>query len=395
MNVLAKWSGDEQASFEKVLDAFSKATGAKVTYTSGGDNIATVLGTAISGGQPPDVAILPQPGLMIDLANQGSLKPIEDVAGSLVDANYASVWRDLGTVKDQLYGVWFKAANKSTVWYRKDLFDQAGVDVPETWDDFITAAKTISDSGITPISVGGADGWTLTDWFENVYLRTAGPDMYDKLSNHEIPWTDDSVIKAMDHLKEVWGDPQLLSGGTNVALQNNFTDSVVRAFNKDDEAAIVYEGDFVEGVIAANTDFKPGEDADYFPFPSIDGSAPSVMGGGDVAVMLKDNPAAQALIQYLAMPEAGEVWAALGGYTSPNKNVDPSKYSDDIVRRSAKQLVEAETFRFDMSDLQPAAFGATEGQGMWGLFQDLLAHPDQEQDVAAKLEDAAKKAYGG
>jgi ABC-type glycerol-3-phosphate transport system substrate-binding protein len=333
--------------------------------------------------------------LLVDLAGQASLKPVDDTVGALVDANYAPVWRDLGSVDGTLYGVWFKAANKSTVWYRPDLFDQAGVKVPQDWEAFLAAAQQISDSGITPIAVGGADGWTLTDWFENVYLRTAGADMYDKLATHQIPWTDPSVITAMDRLVQVWGNTQLLSGGTAVASQANFTDSVTRTFSHDDQAAIVYEGDFVEGVITGNTDFTPGDNADFFAFPSIDGSDPAVMGGGDVAVMLKDDPAAIALMQYLATPGSAEIWAADGGFTSPNKNVDTSIYSDDVVRRSAEQLVDASTFRFDMSDLQPAAFGATEGQGMWGLFQQLLAHPDQEQQIAADLEAAAKQAYAG
>jgi ABC-type glycerol-3-phosphate transport system substrate-binding protein len=394
IEVMGKWSGDEQASFEAVLDEFEKRTGATVTYTSGGDNLPTVLGTAVAGGNPPDVAILPQPGLMNDLARKGSLKPLSDDVRKLVDDNYPSIWRDLGTVDGTQYGLWFKAANKSTVWYRVDIFEDAGAKPPENWDDFVETAQRISDFGVTPISVGGADGWTLTDWFENVYLRTAGPEMYDKLSKHEIPWTDQSVIDAMNVLAEIWGNPQLLSGGTTVALQNDFTQSVIRTFSRDDSAAIVYEGDFVAGVIADNTDFTPGEDADFFPFPSIEGSDPAVMGGGDVAVKLDETPGAEALMKFLASADSAEIWAARGGFTSPNKNVDPKTYKDDLTRKSAEQLVEADTFRFDMSDLQPAAFGATEGSGMWGLFQQLLQQPSRSVDIARQLEAEAARAFG-
>jgi ABC-type glycerol-3-phosphate transport system substrate-binding protein len=394
IEVMGKWSGDEQAAFQAVLDEFKSRTGANVTYTSGGDNLPTVLGTAIAGGNPPDVAFLPQPGLMIDLAQRGSLKPLGDTVGKLVADNYTDDWRNLGTVNGTLYGVWFKAANKSTVWYRPDIFDDAGADAPKTWDDFVETAQRISDFGVTPISVGGADGWTLTDWFENVYLRTAGPDMYDKLAKHEIPWTDKSVIDAMNVLAEIWGNPQLLSGGTGVALQNDFTQSVIRTFSRDDSAAIVYEGDFVAGVITGNTDFTPGKDADFFAFPSINGSDPAVVGGGDVAVKLDDTPGAEALMQFLATPESAEIWAQKGGFTSPNKNVDAKSYSDDVTRRTADQLIKADTFKFDMSDLQPSAFGATEGSGMWGLFQELLRQPNRSADIAQQLETAANQAYG-
>jgi ABC-type glycerol-3-phosphate transport system substrate-binding protein len=312
-----------------------------------------------------------------------------------VKANYSQAWQDLGTVDGKLYGVWYKAANKSTVWYRTDLFKDAGITQPPAdWDTFIKDAQSIADQGIAPIAIGGADGWTLTDWFENVYLRTAGPDMYDQLTKHEIPWTDPSVKTALKMLGDLWGNQQLISGGTTQALQDDMTKSVIRAFSKDDLAAIVYEGDFVAGVITGNTDFKLGDTADFFPVPSINGSQPAVTGGGDVAVALKSNPGAFGLLQFLASPEAAEVWAPLGGYTSPNQHVDPSKYPDDVTRRTSDQLVKASTFRFDMSDLAPAAFGATEGQGEWGIMQQFLQNPTNVDGISQQLEDAAKTAYG-
>jgi len=393
VEIAAVWSGAEQESFEQVLASFEEQTGADVSFISTGDDIATVLGTSIQGGDPPDVALLPQPGLLLDLAEQGNLVPIDDVAGDLVDANFAPVWRELGSVDGTLYGVWFKAANKSTVWYNAGLFADAGVEPPETWEDFLAAARTLADFGVTPISLGGADGWTLTDWFENVYLRTAGPDMYDQLTNHEIPWTDPSVTEALGVLAEVFGDETLI-GSVDVALQNGFVESVTRVFSDDPEAAIVYEGDFVAGVVSSETNAVPGEDALFFPFPAIGDSVPSVVGGGDVAVLLDDTDGGRALVQYLASPEAAEIWAGLGGFASPNSGVDPAVYPDDISRAAAEELVSAEVFRFDLSDLEPAEFGGTPGQGMWGLLQDFLRNPDDVDGTAARLEEAAAGAFG-
>jgi ABC-type glycerol-3-phosphate transport system substrate-binding protein len=387
------WSAgsDEQPSFEAVLQSFEDQTGATVTFTSTGDDIATVVGTRIEGGDPPDVALLPQPGLLRDFVQQGALRPIEDVAGDLVDEHYSPYWRTLGTVDDQLYGVWFKAANKSTFWYRPDLFADAGVEPPETWEDLLTTAQAISDSGVAPVSVGGGDGWTLTDWFENVYLRSAGADRYDQLAAHEIPWTDPSVVEALTTLADLWSDQQLIAPAS---ATTPFVDSVARVFNDPPQAAMVFEGDFVAGTIAAETTATVGEDADFFPFPSVGDSPSSVVGGGDVAVLLSDNPAAQELIRYLATPEAAEVWVQRGGFTSPNQDVDVSLYPDDISRRSAEELVGAETFRFDLSDLQPAAFGGTPAQGMWKILQDFLADPSNPEATAQQLEAAAAAAYG-
>lgn len=394
VEVAAVWTGAEAKAFRQVLDAFERQAGVRVTYTPTGDDIATVLGTRIQGGKPPDVAILPQPGLLADLASQGALQPIEGIAGPEVDRNYAPAWRQLGTVNGTLYGVWFKAANKSTVWFNKRVFEDAGLHPPSSWADLLKAAGTLSDYGIPPFSIGGADGWTLTDWFENAYLRTAGPDLYDKLTRHEIPWTDPSVKHALAILAQIFGRPEWIAGGTGGALETDFPTSVTQTFRHPPKAAVVYEGDFVAGVITKETTAKLGPDADFFDFPSINGSPPIVVGGGDVAVLLKAGPGGKALLRFLATPEAGEVWARLGGFTSPNRNVNLSAYPGHILQRSARALVGARTFRFDMSDQMPAAFGGTPAQGEWKILQDFLRNPSDIEGTMQRLEAAAKTAYG-
>ena len=387
MEVAAVWSGEEQAAFKQVLDAFTARTGTTVTFTSTGDDIATALRTRLAGGAPPDVAILPQPGLLKDLASQNALKPIEDAAGKAIDKNWSKDWRALGTVNNQLYGLFYKAANKSTVWYNTGAFRAAGVQPPETFDDLMRIAGTIRDSGVPPFSIGGGDGWTLTDLFENIYLRQAGPEKYDQLTTHAIPWTDPSVKEALRTMARML-DPTLVNGS---AVSTTFVQSVDNVFKKPPAAAIVAEGDFVPGV--ATVQAQAETDYNVFPFPSVGGSSPSIVGGGDAVVMLKDTPQARALITFLTTAEAAEIWAKQGGFASPNKAVDDAAYPDAIQRGNAEALANAETFRFDMSDLAPAAFGATVGRGEWAILQNLARNPADVDAVAAALEQAAAAAY--
>ena len=394
VEVAATWTGAEQRSFEAVLDLFEEQTGATTRFLSAGDDIAAFLGPKIEGGQPPDVAILPQPGVLQSFAADDVLIPIEDFAGDVVDENFAPGAREVGTVDDTLYAVWFRAAQKSTVWYNTHVFEDAGVEPPATWDELQTTAQTISDFGVAPYSVGVDVGWPLSDLFENIYLRTAGPDMYDQLARHEIPWTDQSVKDALTRMSDVLGDGDLIAGGTSGALQTDFTGSVTQMFADPPEGAILFEGNFVGAVVNGETNAKVGPDADFFDFPSIDGSPPAVMGGGDLAALLKDSEGGKALIRFLATPEAAEVWADLGGYISPNKNVDVSAYTDPVDQRVAEALVEAgDSVRYDLSDLQPTAFGATTGQGIWGILTDFASDPSDVDGTAEQLEAAAKDAY--
>ncbi len=390
VEVAAVWSGAEQQSFEKVLDEFETRTGTKATFTSTTDKIATFLRTRIEGKEPPEVAVLPQPGLLADLAKQKALQPIDDVVGDQVDASWAPDWRELGSHEGTLYGLFFKGANKSTVWYNVGAFEEAQVEPPETWEQFVQAAETLRDSGTTPFAIGGGAGWVLTDWFENIYLRSAGAESYDKLTRHEIGWTDASVKDALSTFGEILsGDGFVYQGPTKLT----FEESVDAVLADEPKAAMVYEGDFVPGATDIAKAAEAGTGYDVFEFPSVDGSQPAVVGGGDVVVMLEDTPQARALVEFLATTDAAKIWAEQGGFASPNSDVGTDAYPNEIAGRTATALAEAETFRFDLSDLVPTELGGDVPGSMWGILQDFAENPSDVDGTAAKLEAAAKKAF--
>ena len=391
ISTMAIWAGEEQESFQAVIDAFEeKFPNVSVNYTSGGDNLAPLLSTAVEGGNPPDLAAIGQPGLMADFAQQNAIQPIDDIRDQIVDAFGEDV-ADAGAVDGTQYGLMYKGANKSTVWYNVSSFEEAGVEPPETWDELTQARDTIKAAGITPYSVGVDLGWPITDLFENIYIRSAGPEKYDQLARHEIPWTDQSVKDALMLMQDVVGESDNLVGGTSGALQTEMPDSVSKVFTENPDGSMVIIGDFAPGV--TETTLEPVTGFNVFDFPSIEGSEPSIVGGGDLFVKFKDSPAADAFLEYLTTTEAAEVWAKLGGFSSPNKNLDVDVYPDEITKTTAGALAEADTFRFDMSDLQPAAFGGTSGQGLWKAFTDFVANPNDIDKITQQMETAADKAF--
>jgi alpha-glucoside transport system substrate-binding protein len=395
LEIAAVWSGTEQANFKKVLAEFEKRTGAKVTFVPAQDPIINFIGSKVAGGQPPDVVMLPQPGAIKQAVDRGWAKPLGAEAIKELGENYSQGWQDIGKVGGKPYGVYYKAANKSLLWYNDQVFENAGASEPETWPDLLRTARTIYDSGVTPFSVGGADGWTLTDWFENVYLSQAGPEKYDQLAKHEIKWTDPSVKAALTTLAQVWGKADHIAGGASGALQTDFPASVTQVFTGGDQpkAALVAAGDFAQVNIPSG--MKVGTDAKVFPFPAVGDNGP-VVSGGDAAVVLEDSKGSQALATWLASPDAATIQAKLGGYLSPNKNVANSAYPNAVQRRIAKALIDAgDDFRFDMSDQTPQAFGGTPGKGEWKILQDFLKNPKDVAGTQAKLESAAAAAYGG
>jgi alpha-glucoside transport system substrate-binding protein len=394
ISIIAKWTGAEQDKFMSVLEPFKKANpDVTINYQGAGDNTAQIVSTAVAGGNPPDIATLPQPGLMRQFAQSGKLKPLTFARG-VIAKNFSPDWIAIGSVNKKIYGLFFKASNKSTVWYSVKPFRDAGVKVPKTWPQFLATAKTLRASGVPPFSISASDGWTLTDLFENIYLRTAGKTKYDLLTRHKIKWTDPSVKAALKLMGSIFASSNM-AGGTAGALQTDFPTSVSNALTSSPKAAMVIEADFVPSDIT-DTSLKAVKDYNEFAFPTIGTASPAtVLAGGDVVVMFKNNPASQALVKYLATPQAATIWAQLGGYTSANKNVKASAYGDVLNRKTALALALSKVTRFDMSDQQPAAFGSTVGQGEWKIFQDLVQNPKNVNAVAAALEASAKNAYGG
>jgi ABC-type glycerol-3-phosphate transport system substrate-binding protein len=393
VSVIGIWTGDEQRSFQAVIDKFNEQyPNVDVRYTSAGDNLPTVVSTAVEGGNPPDIATIAQPGLIREFQSKGALRPI-DYARDTVTANYAPDFVRLGTIDGSLYSFVYKGANKSTVWYNVSAFRNAGVDDPDDWDEFLRNARTLGASGVPAYSIAGADGWTLTDLFENIYLRQAGPEKYDQLSDHRIPWTDPSVRAALRTMAQVLGDRQNIAGGTAGALQTEFPASVEAVFQDPPRAAQVIEGDFVPGVVADTTRLQPETGYNVYSFPEIGNSEDYVVGGGDSITTFRDTPAIRAFVEFLASPEGATVWAERGGFSSPNRGVSEDAYPDEITKEVATAIAEARTFRFDMSDLAPAAFGGTPSQGEWKILQDFLANPSDINGTADKLEAAAARAY--
>src|SRR5687768_6613409 len=182
LTVLSLWGGSEQAAFQQVLDGFKAKTGISVQYEQARDFLPA-LRTRLAAGNPPNVAVIPRPGVMTDLAQEGSIKALTDlgVTTEAIDASYSQAWKDLGTTEGKLYGIAVKANSKSTIWYKPQSFTELGVQVPKTWTDLISISDKYVAAGKTPWAVGGGDSWTLTDWFENIYVREAGPEKYSQL----------------------------------------------------------------------------------------------------------------------------------------------------------------------------------------------------------------------
>lgn len=399
VSFMTTFGGSELDGLRNSLDAFTAETGIQVVVESN-RQLVPILRTRLAGGSPPDLALIPQPGLLAEFARAGYLVPLvnEDGSAGLIDAatltdNYAQGIIDLGNVDGTQYGILAKANSKSTVWYLPASFAELGVEPPTTWDELIAIQQAYVDAGLTPWSIGGADSWTLTDWFENIYVRQNGPEAYQKLFvTHEIPWTDASVTAALDAFRQIVDPATNLAGGIDGTLSTDFITAANMVFRPDPAAQMYYEGGFMGGIIAANfPDLVPVTDFNAFLFPALNAEqgAP-VVGGGDLLAAFADRPEVAALVAWMAGTEGNTLWASAptGAVVSPNMNVDLSVYSP-IAAIDAAQVANASAFVFDGSDLMPSAVAEAFGIAL----QDFIANPGDAANIFAGLEVTAAANY--
>lgn len=360
--VFGAFVDEEARRFEEAIKPFEERTGIDVVY-EGSKDFETLISVRVEGGNPPDIAGLPQPGLMVNFASQGKLVPMWDSLKATVEKNYAPVWKDLGSYEGVPYGVFHRVNAKSFVWYPKKAWEKAGYEVPTTWNEMIALMDKMVANGHTPwtigIESGGATGWVGTDWIEDIMLRTVGPDVYDKWVNHEIPFNAPEVKAAFDVLGKIWLNPKYVYGGTNTILTSSFTDSPRVMFDNPPKAWMHRQGNFVTGFLQDNIQANLEEEVGVFPLPSINEEfGIPVLGGGDQFVVFNDRPEVRQFMEFLATWESGELWAKAGGALFPYLNQDLNAYPNEIERSLAEALVNAKVFRFDASDLMPAQVGA-------------------------------------
>ncbi|MEM7771746.1 MAG: ABC transporter substrate-binding protein [Cyanobacteria bacterium P01_A01_bin.37] len=360
VTILGVIVGEQQEKFEQAIAPFEEATGIDVIY-EGTDAFATLLPVRVDSGNAPDIAMFPQPGLMADFAREGQLIALDEFLGAEKLAYaYADDWITLGTINEQIYGVWYRASVKSLVWYSPKEFEAAGYTIPETWDDMIALSDQIVTDGSVPwclgMESGDATGWVGTDWIEDIMLRTQGGDVYDQWVTHAIPFDAPAVAQAFEQFGAIALNPDYVVGGTVGAISTPFGDSPNGLFNDPPGCYMHRQANFIASFFPE--DVVLGEDVNVFPLPPIDSAdGLPVLVAGDVFSMFNDTPEARLLMEYLTTPEPHEIWAGLGGFISPHKAVGIEVYPDVVSQAQAEILANASFVRFDGSDMMPGAVG--------------------------------------
>ncbi|WP_417838955.1 ABC transporter substrate-binding protein [Tritonibacter scottomollicae] len=394
VTVFGPWLGPDQALVENVLAYFGAATGADVRY-AGSDSFEQQIVVDAEAGSAPNVAVFPQPGLVSDMAGRGFIAPLGEDTATWVADNYAAgqSWVDLGTYSgpdgnDDLYGLFYKVDVKSLVWFNPENFEDFGYEIPSSMEELKTLTDQMVEDGNTPwcigLGSGGATGWPATDWVEDMMLRTQEPSVYDQWVANEIAFDDPRVVEAIEEFGYFARNEDYVSGGAGAVASTDFRDSPKGLFASPPQCMMHRQASFIPAFFPEGTEM--GLDADFFYFPAYEGKelGNPVLGAGTIWSITNDSDGARALMEFLKSPIAHEVWMAQQGFLTPHKGVNTELYATDTLKKMGEILLNADTFRFDASDLMPGGVGAG---AFWTGMVD-YAGGAAASDVAAEIQSS-------
>jgi alpha-glucoside transport system substrate-binding protein len=390
VNLMSAGQPNEVEAYQEIFDELINAETDYDVEIEAIDAIVEQVQIRAEGGTL-DVAAVPQPGLITELAASGDLVSLEDLGFDIAELNdlLGEDFVALGEYEGEHYGIPTNINLKSMVWYPKAAFDDAGYTVPETWDELLQLSDQIVADGSTPWCIGfesgGDSGWPATDWMEDIMLRTAGGDVYDQWYRHEIPFTDEAVQTAGERFGEILFTDGYVLGGAPSTAQTAFAEAPLPMFNDPPSCWLHRQASFINAEFPEGT--EAGVDYDWFPLPPIDQEG--VLYAGELTVV-GTNGARPEVVDFLERFIAEDVQCEMGTVVessriSPNVNVGPDCYANDILADASVVLTEALTAgtgRFDASDLMPAAVG---GGSFWtGMLEFVQSGPDSLQGI---LED--------
>jgi len=361
---------------------FEEATGIDVVY-EGSSDFETLITARIEGNNAPDIAGFPQPGLMKRFAGTAvDLNTVFDEG--YMQEQYNQSWIDMATLPTgEVIGIWNRAIVKSLVWYSPACFTEAGYTVPTTWDELLTLTdQIVADGGYpwyAPMESGGATGWVGTDWIEDIMLRTTSLENYDNWSvpvdlDSRLPFASPEVMNAFEIMGSFLLNESYIYGGTISTLNDRFFDTGVPLLTCD--AFLAKQGSYMPGWLLEDyPDLTIGAEGDlnYFYFPAIDEMyGEPVLTGGDVYSLYNDRPEVREVLKFMTSAVSIEPSILAGTFLSPHLDANLDLF-DDANRGIAEILLNADSVRFDASDLMPGAVGAG---SFWSGVVDYISGDD-------------------
>ncbi len=389
VEIMGSWRDGEADSFAEVLAPFEAISDIDIRFVGSADFVRDLRQRAGEGADPPDIAAVPQLGLIEELISQGQLIPLHDDVRSTVIGTFGL---DEGTANDagDVYAIPFRLSVKSLVWYRPDVFEEHGWEIPETLDELATLVETVQDdTEFAPwcfsIEAGSATGWAATDWVEDLVLRNAGADVYQEWVEGDVQFADDAIAPSFQEFHDLVLAPGRVAAGLRTVLERPVDEAWGPLLTDPPGCALYKQADFATSWMPDGIEIGPDGDVDFFLLPGVRAGDDALVVGGDYIVQFRSSEDIDEVMAYLAGPRSASIWAEQGGFIAANPDVDEDVYPHRY-RASIDNAAEgAEVTMVDASDWMPPDVGSGL---LWELISQWIAGTLDYPTFAEQLDEA-------
>jgi alpha-glucoside transport system substrate-binding protein len=388
IEIMYGFGGDQSKGFTAAMKQFETQSGITIKFTDASQSFDTLIRPRVQGNNPPDIALFPQPGLMLDFAKQGKLQDL----GAMLDINSLKSQLvpgvlDVGTQEGKVYGFPVNFNVKSLVWYPKQAFEAKGYKVPTTIAELEALTNQIKADGTAPWCVGmesaGATGWVATDWIEDFVLRYGGTQKYAQWVKHEIPFTDPVVVQAAEEFQKLALDDGNVFGGRKSVVSTNFGVAMNPEFQNPPKCFLHKQGNFIlqKGFITESVRQNLDREVGVFQLPGTDASSKQLLVGGDMAGAFSSDDDTKKALEFMASPQFKFANIATATWLSAFKGFDLNNYPNATTKEVAKLAYGSTESAFDGSDSMPGAVGAG------SFWKDMTAWVSGQKDLNEALKD--------
>jgi len=388
IEIMYGFGGDQSKGFTGAMKQFEQQSGIKIKYTDASQSFDTLIRPRVQGNNPPDIALFPQPGLMLDFAKQGKLQDLSTMLdiNSLKSQLVPGVL-DVATQDNKVYGFPVNFNVKSLVWYPKKAWEQKGYKAPTTIAELESLTNQIKADGTAPWCVGiesaGATGWVATDWIEDFVLRYGGTQKYDQWVKHEIKFTDPVVVQAANEFEKLALDDGNVFGGRKSVVSTNFGVAMNPEFQDPPKCYLHKQGNFVlqKGFLTEKVRQNVDQEVGVFQLPGVDANSKQLLVGGDMAGAFSSDDDTKKALEFMASPQFKFSNIATATWLSAFKGFDLNNYPNEITKEVAKLAYSSTESRFDGSDTMPGAVGAG------SFWKDMTAWISGQKSLDEALKD--------
>ena len=306
-------AGGEATGIDELVKTWNDmGNGITVTHRPiGNEEFFTVIRTALSGGEPPDVIQYEGYQQTRDFAAAGQLTDLTDWWEANRDRFAVS---DAGeracTYDGKIYCVPYTYQTGWQIYYNAEILEANGIEVPQTWEEFVAAMDTLKAAGVTPIALGAIDGWPAEHWWMAFLVQRCGVEtVYQAIEQNGASFTDECFVQAAADLQALSQGGYLSAGATGEG------DDAAQAVFLSGQAAFYQTGSwFASGWEQSPPTFEVG----IMPFPRFEDTAFAEDVTGAVTHVFgiptgAENPeAAMAVLEWMASDEAAAIWARNG-----------------------------------------------------------------------------------